>query len=70
MADFDLRRQGIDPAGYDRPAERVARARAGEERFTPHELLKEPAVLSTHQAHIAVEHWAAALDEASGPVAG
>ncbi|MER7503623.1 hypothetical protein AB0L05_15600 [Nonomuraea pusilla] len=143
MADFDIRRQGIDPTGYDRLAERVARARAGEERFTPHQLLKELAVLGTHQVengydihqvvamaerwaallqpaparftralrgyhrgqvdalrarveaggitgvavrgtsfdvvllgydrhqvHIAVEHWATALDEASGPATG
>jgi DivIVA domain-containing protein len=143
MTDLDICPMGVDPAGYDRLAVRVARARAGEEELTAHQLLKELAALSAdlvengydvdqvvamaerwarlletvpehfrvalrgysrrqvdalrarveageitgaevretafdvvlrgydpHQVHVAIEHWAAALDEASGPVGG
>ncbi|MEU7863698.1 hypothetical protein [Nonomuraea sp. NPDC049141] len=143
MANFDIRPKGVDPAGYDRLAERVARARAGEEEFTGHQLLKELVALHAnpvengydvhqvvamaerwarlldtlparfkvalrgysrtqvdalrarveageitgaevrqtafdvvlrgydrHQVHVAIEHWATALDAASGPIAG
>ncbi|RVX47020.1 hypothetical protein EDD27_9939 [Nonomuraea polychroma] len=71
MADFDIRPEGVDPAGYDRLAQRVARARAGEETLTGHQLLAELAALSSnlvkdgydvHQVVATAERWARLLD--------
>jgi DivIVA domain-containing protein len=134
MTDLDICPMGVDPAGYDRLAVRVARARAGEEelaalsadlvengydvdqvvamaerwarlletvpehfrvalrgysrrqvdalraRVEAGEItgaeVRETAFdvvlrgYDPHQVHVAIEHWAAALDEASGPVGG
>ncbi|SDJ45638.1 hypothetical protein [Nonomuraea jiangxiensis] len=71
MADLDRRPTGIHPAGFDRLAQRIARARVGEERLTGDQLLAELASLranlvedgyDVHQVVVMIERWARLLD--------